>query len=81
MHGIAHVVELCCGEAYEGIEYFTDVFDGLIRSLFRRFGHNPKAMFGLSKIAEALGLDDVFRLNGIHGIQWQASLLWAVKAI
>ena len=33
MHGIAYVVDLYCGEAYEGIEYFTDVFDGLIRSL------------------------------------------------
>ena len=28
-----------------------------------------------------LGLDDILRLNGIHGIRWQASLLRSVKAI
>ena len=81
MHGIAHVVELCCGEAYEAITYFQEGFDALVKSLFRRFGNNPKAMFGLAKIAEVLGQDDILRLNGIHGIRWQSSLLRAVKAI
>ena len=36
MHGIAHIVELCAGEAYKEIPYFIDVFDVLVRSMFRR---------------------------------------------
>ena len=36
MHGIAHIVGLCAGEAYKEIPYFIDVFDVLVRSMFRR---------------------------------------------
>ena len=50
MHGIAHVVERCCNDACSDVPYFVNKFDDVVRALcrFRHFGHNPKAMFGLS---------------------------------
>ena len=81
-HGVAHVVEICGGNAYKKIMYFKEVFDVAVRGLFNRYGHNPKLMFKVRKIAEAVGEDqELLKLVGIHGIRWQAALLRAIKAI
>lgn len=73
LHAAAHIVQLCVSDVFELCEYHV-VFKELIARLCREYSKSGKRKKNLEELAKQIIGAKAFKLHGVHGIRWVASI-------
>ena len=69
---VAHVLQLCVGDVDDIVEYFI-LFREIISQIIAQYQLSGKRKHALEELAQLLN-GFVYKLRGIHGIRWVASM-------
>jgi hypothetical protein len=73
LHAAAHIVQLCVSDVFELCEYHV-FFKELVASLCREHSKSGKRKKNLEELAKHIIGAKAFKLHGVHGIRWVASI-------
>ena len=73
LHAAAHIVQLCVSDVFELCEYHV-VFKELVARLCREYSKSGKRKKNLEELAKQITGAKAFKLHGVHGISWVASI-------